>query len=521
MNTANKIGPGIILFLLVLLFCSRYLPSPHAVLVADDWTNLSRSSFYATDSEAVMTGLQDPNRPISMAVLDLLFRRFGNASLPYTIVSFLGNALLILLVVQLGLSLTGNTLIGVLMGVFMAVFPNLVETYQWSTQIINEVACALVWYAASAWLWTRHVQSGRIGYLIGSSLTYIVALFSYEAGLFLPAAYIFLFAFDKKWIKNMFRLVPFAVVVVIYGLWRSTNAFGMNESWHYPPHMKAGLSLTQLAWNGSQILQWWVGDHMVTSIRSGWDGFFLIAPGMRRGLYVLNVILVISLGIVLGRLAKKNPEQTSPPPFSICSVLLFGIAWTGAAFLPCLISYTASRLNVLPAIGIALLLAVVMSRLPIRSMFCLLIIPIFISLGSNQGTTEQYRQVGIFNWKIYHHLELHKDDWAIREIVVFDTSEIRQRQTPGLLSAASEHESTWAQFGNALLFRGFVPRGMIELISGDRRNPIQVVHDVENGARLDTETWQWHERFDPARPRSTAVTNAFYVDVFRVSIGQE
>jgi hypothetical protein len=518
MSSANKIGPGIMLFLLGLLFCSRYLPSPQAVLVADDWTNLSRSSIYATDAEAVMTGLQDPNRPVSMAVLDLLFRRFGTAALPYTIVSFLGNALLIILVVQLGMSLTGNTLIAVLMGVFMALFPNLVETYHWSTQVINEVTCALVWYAASAWMWVRHVQSGRFRYLIGSTFTYMVALFSYEAGLFLPAAYIFLFAFDKKWIANMFRLVPFAVVIVIYGLWRSTNAFGMNESWHYPAHMKAGLTLSQLTWNGIQIMQWWVGDHMVSSIRSGWDGFFLIAPGIRRGLYVLNVIIIILLGIVLGRQAKKNPDPAALSPFSTRSIMLFGVAWTGAAFLPCLVSYTASRLNVLPAIGISLLLAATISRFPMRSWFCLLIIPVFISLGSNQGTTEHYRQAGLFNWKIYRHLEQHKADWASREIVVFDTRGIRQRQTPGLLSAVSEHESTWAQYGNALLFRGFVPRGMIELISGDRQNPIQVVHDVENGARLDADTWRWHERFDPARPRSIAATNAFYVDLFSMAI---
>ena len=513
----NSIGRIVLFALFVLLLTSRFMPNPGTALVADDWYNLARSSFYETTSEAAMTGLQDPNRPLSMLAVEMCFRVFGMNSLPWTIISITANITLLFMVSLLGFELTGKKGLALVMGVFFAVTPNLVETYHWSTQVLNEVACALVWYAASAWLWVRHVNRGGITSLLLSVLAYAVALFSYEAGLFLPVAYVAVIRWREGFIKGAFRLSPFAIVVLLYAAWRVTDSFGMNQSWHYPAHMKVGVTVSSIIWNVWQLMHWWMGENLLMCIRNGWDGFWLLAPWTRRLLLLGNAMVVIVLYLCVRFVERDDQSEERSAVPSTRSALLFGVLWVGAAVLPQIVAYTASRLNVLPAIGVGLLVAMALSRVSVRVWYPFLAVPILISLISNQGTTEQFRQAGEMNRRLYAHLVKSRDEWINKDIVVFDTWMIRQRQTEGLLAPVGQGEQVWAQYGNALLFRGFVPRGMIELASNNRACPVTVVHDMENGAINEGDVWLWHERFDPARPRSTPVTNAYYVDVFNVT----
>ncbi len=513
-----RLGWGALLVAFVLLLCSRFAPHPWAVLVADDWTNLSRSASYASTAEAVRIGLQDPNRPVSMAVLDAFFRATGGDLLPFTVVSIVCNTLLVWLAMGLCFGLTGSRLAALASGLALALLPNLVETYHWSTQIVNELACALVGYAASAWCWVRHVRTGRVGWLVASAAAYAVALFSYEAGVFIPAAFaMLLLPLRGAWLRVALRLAPFAAVVLAYGVWRVTDALGTNQSWHYPPHMQAGVSAYALAWNTWQLLHWWIGEHLIQSVLSGWDGFMQLNPWVRRGWLAANAALVVLAGLACRAAARA--ERVAPPvrPFTLLQVGAFVVVWIAASVAPLLISYTASRLNVLPAIGISIGLGALIARRPGSTWFFALMAPMWLSLASNQGTTEQYRQAGEFNQRVYRHLEAHRADWSARSAIVFDTAGIRDRQTRGLLSRASDHEQAWAQYGNALLFRGFVPRGMVEHISGTRSPGVRILHDVENGARRDGEVWRWHERFDPSRAHETPTADVYHVDLSAVT----
>jgi len=503
--------------LMILLMVSRFVPTPWTALVADDWYNLARSSFYETTKEAARTGLQDPNRPLSMMAVETCFRVFGMNALPWTIVSITANVVLLLLVTLLGFELTGKCITAFVLGLFFAITPNLVETYHWSTQVLNEVACALVWYAASAWLWLRHVNRGGITSLVLSVVAYGVALFSYEAGLFLPVAYVAVIRWRERFIKGALRLSPFAVVVLLYAAWRVTDSFGMNQSWHYPAHMKVGVTVASILWNVWQLLHWWIGENLLMCIRNGWDGFWLLAPWTRRLLLLGNAVVVVVLYQCIRYVERDDQSEVRSTVPSTRSAVLFGMLWVGAAVFPQIVAYTASRLNVLPAIGVGLLVAMVLSRFPVRTWYPFLAVPILICLISNQGTAEQYRQAGEMNRRLYAHLVESHDEWINKDIVVFDTQKIRQRQTEGLMTPVGQGDQVWAQYGNALLFRGFVPRGMIELASGNRACPVTVVHDMENGAINEGDVWLWHERFNPARPRSTPVTNAYYVDVFNVT----
>jgi hypothetical protein len=507
----------VVLPVLALMVLARYLPSVRTELVADDWANLARSSFYASHEEAAWAGAQDPNRPLSMVAVEVVYRLFGTEALRWTLLSLAGNALLLLFAMKMALELTGRRFVAVAAGVMFALLPNLVETYHWSTQVLNEVACALAPYALSGWAWVAYVRRGGAWRLGLSAAAYGVALFSYEAGILLPAAYLALLPWRREPGKCVWRMVPIGVVGLLYVAWRATNAFGLQETSPYPPHMQAGLSLWAIGWNARQIVQWWAGDRFFGAMLNGFDAFASLAPWVRRLLVVGNGVAVGLAGWGLARLQASDRREEGGSSFSQAQAAGFALVWTGAALAIPLVSYTASRLMVLPAIGISLLVALALERWPVRRWGPVLFLPAVLAMVSNQGTAESWRQAGAVHRALYEHLRETHGEWRDKEVLLIDTRGVRHRQTRGLLQPLGEDELTWAHYGNALLIRGFVPKGMARLISGEKNPGIAVVHDVEYGARVEGDVLVWHERWNPSRPRTTPMADVFAVDCLDVA----
>ena len=511
-KASARLGLKLVLLLLLLQFCSRYLPSPWAVLVADDWSNLARSSsIYPSHLDAVRGGLQDTPRPLSMIAVNLGYQIFGDQSAYWTLVSLVANSLLLLAILKMALELTGRRLIAGLAGVIFALLPNLTETYHWSTQVLNEVSCGLVPYALSGWLWVAYLRRGGGWRLALSALAYGAGLFSYEAGILLPAAYLVLLPWKKAPLKSMLRIAPIGLVGIVYLAWRGTNAFGLNPAVHYPPHMQVGLSLLGAVMNGWQLAHWWIGDHVLGSMLNGFEAFAAIPLWTRRFLFAANVGVVLLIGWGLRRLVAADRKENGGHPFSGKQVALFALAWTGAAMAVSLVSYAAARLNVLPGIGISLLVALALGRVPVRIWALLLFVPAVLAMVSNQGTAENYRQAGRLCRGLYATLQASQDQWRDKEILLVDTRSLRQRQTPGL-APYNEDQRMWAQHGNAVLIRGFVPMGMVRLITGQKQPNVQVLLDVEYGAQVEGDRLIWHDRYNSSRPHTNAMADVFVVD---------
>ena len=508
----SYLGLGLVLVQVVLQLWSRYLPVPAAVLVGDDWANLERSSCYASMAQAAWTGLQDPNRPLSMVAVEVGYRVLGDRAWAWTLVSLVGNSLLLLAILKMALELTGRRWIAAAAGVVFAVLPNLTETYHWSTQVLNEVACGLVPYALSGWLWVAYLRRGGGWRLALSALAYGAGLFSYEAGILLPAAYLVLLSWKKAPLKSTLRIAPLGLVGVLYLAWRATDSFGLNHSWYYPPHMQVGPSLYGVVVNTWQLVHWWIGDHLFGTMLNGFEAFSAIPLWTRRFLFAANIGVVLLVGRGLRRMGVADRKEDGDSPFSGRQVVLFGLVWTGAAMAISLVSYTAPRLNVLPAIGISLLAALLLERLPFRAWAPLLFVPAVMALVSNQGTAENFRQAGRLCRGLYSTLQASREQWQDKEIVLIDTRSLRQRQTPGL-KPYNEDDRWWAQHGNAVSIRGFVPMGMVRRILGQSQPKVQVLMDVEYGARIEGDRLRWHDRYNPTRPHTNSMADVFVVDV--------
>lgn len=506
-----RLGWMIVLPVLLLQVYSRYAPSPWAVFFSDDWTNYPRSLFYASTREAALTGLQDPNRPVSMAVVDVVFRLFGNNRLCWTALSLVSHSLMLWFIMRLGLELTGDRRVAAIQGLLFALLPNVTDTWQWSTQILNEVTCALLFYALSGWLWVAHVRRGGAVRLVGSVLAYAMALFSYESGIFLPAAYPFLLPWRREPGRTLLKMAPFALFVCLYAAWRMTNAFGLNRSWYYPPHMQMGFSWWFLGWNARQIAHWWIGDRFFGTILSGLENFAMLRPWTRRLLGLGNVLVVVTGGLLLRRLFRRGEEQSESRVFSTGQAVAFGLVWAAAGAATSLVSYVCGRLNYLPAIGITLLGGLLLVRWPWRSWYATLLVPAMICLAANQGMTEHFRQVGALNQRLFTYLQRHQAEWSDKEVLLFDTRSLRHRLTPGLLSPVSVAEDTWT------LVRSYIPMGMVQLITRERPARQHVIVDVESNTQIKGDELAWHYRYDPSVSRRTPLDRVFVVDVWNAT----
>ncbi len=515
-GSRRRLGWGVVLGVLLLQVWSRYLPSPWAVFVADDWTNYARSTLFPSMKEAVTVSLQDPNRPLSTTAVAVGYRLFGPRPVYWTILSLLSHSLMLWFIMKMGLELTGSRRVAALQGALFALLPNLHETWQWSTQILNEVTCGLLFYALAGWLFVAHVRRGGAAWLAGAALAYAVGLFSYEQGILLPAVGLAILPWRRSLGRALLKMVPFGAAFLLYAAWRATDSFGLNTAWHYPDQMKVGFSLWGIGWNARQLVHWWIGDRFFGAILSGLMSFSTLAPWTRR-LLALGNIAAISAAVFLWRRLASDKEDALPAAFSAAQVAGFGVLWAGASMATILASYTAGRLNILPAMGLTLLGGLLLARLPWCAWATALFVPALVILAANQGTSENFRQAGEFNWRVYDYLRVRQAEWQDKDVLLFDTGSLRHRQTRGLVTPASALEYTWAEYGNTLLFRGFVPLGMVQRLAGAMSPHVQVIQDVECGARVDGSELAWHTRYRPDEPFRTPLDRVFIVDVFQAA----
>ncbi|HPT15711.1 MAG TPA: hypothetical protein PK388_00360, partial [Kiritimatiellia bacterium] len=278
--------------------------------------------------------------------------------------------------------------------------------------------------------------------------------------------------------------------------------------WHYPPHMQAGASLAGIVWGAREVVHWWCGDHLAATLRAGWRSFATLPIAVQIGLATVDVAAVFLIGRGLRRLAAAEDRKDAEQPFGVAQAALFALAWSAAAGAISLASYAAPRLNVLPAIGVALLAALILDRMPFRYWAPSLCLPAILAMASNQGTAESYRRAGQWNQAIYAQLRQTADEWRGKKILLFDVATLRRTLPPPLAGVPD----AWANDGNAPLARGFTFIGMAQLAAGRKDPGAQVVHGIECGARIAGDRLIWHDRFDPSRPHADSMVDVFVVD---------
>jgi hypothetical protein len=215
-----------ILGLFFLNFFTHYLFIFHYSFVSDDWSEI----VYPIFSQYTVTNLiLESQRPLLYVTGKVIVPIFGSYVLAYQILTLITTTLIIILVFLIAKSLFKHVFQdprsnAFLVATFFCVIFNIDQLYAWGSMFAVNIAFVL--YLSSFYFYINANQKQH--YLFLSIFTFLIALFFYELGIFLPLICLFYdLIFNRDWKKSLLYVLPLG----IYGIIRVTHWFGFG--WVY------------------------------------------------------------------------------------------------------------------------------------------------------------------------------------------------------------------------------------------------------------------------------------------------
>jgi len=498
---------GAVAFILLFQWWNRFSGAPMVDFVIDDWRlwkiGLSCSSF----SDALMQMLNWPDRPLGTGMMIGTYYLLGDFIPGYVILETIYTALFLLVGMWSVFLLTRDRLVVLVFGLVFSLLPNLTESFQWHTMSIS-YGLGYTAYLLTLGSWVSYLQRRHPGWLVLSVFSFAFALGSYEVGILMPAALLLLGRREDAR-RLVMAMAAFGLVIVLYLIWKFTDGMGTLDVRLFP-HRDLSFNGPGLLWNAKELIRWWLGSRMLICLTNGLNGFLTLSSSMIRMLAAGNLVMGL-LGLWILKSPRIQMAESAPPPFSKIQLMAFALCWVFVTNVLTLFSWTAGRMNYLPAVGVALLLALGYRWMKARVSLSLFLV-MLLCMMANQGTSAQWRDSGVFHRAMYEYLQKHSEDWQKAQVVLFDTSGFRNRLTPGLLS---KEGSTWGSYGNAGLMRGVFFGSMMDLIIPNY--PVKdVLLDMEHEAYAKGDSLYWHGWYDPSVKYSTSLTNVYWIDCQKV-----
>ncbi|HMO50418.1 MAG TPA: hypothetical protein PKE26_06195 [Kiritimatiellia bacterium] len=493
-HTGSKRGfilLGGALFLVLFQWLSRYAGAPVVDFTVDDWRLWKIASSCSSLGEAFMQALNWPDRPLGAGIMMASYYLMDDHILAYNIAGYVYTAAYLLVGMGAVYALTHDGVTAFVYGVLFSVLPNLTESYQWHTMSVS-YGVGFTAYLLTVWLWVRYVEHGGAARLIAVSGSFAVALFSYEIGILIPAALLLLCDPGNKK-RALAGLSGLGVVILAYLAWKFTDGFGTLGTLLFPKR-QVEFDVAGYAWNAREVVRWWTGTRVLEAFAHGLDGFLTLSTA--RLMWLIPITMIAAAVAVTGwrRGAQHVEAAFSKAPFSAFRLVVFSLAWFAVVNVITVLSWPGGRMNYLPAFGFCLGLAVMSRRwfrnAPGVATWLLLVLFMF----SNQGTSAQWRDSGLFHRALYEYLGETRSVWQEKTAMVVDTSMFRDRLTPGLLSPPSYDILHWGHYGNATLIRGAFVSTMVTMLS---EAPVEVMLDMEYGITREGDEvagYGWYDR---------------------------
>jgi hypothetical protein len=461
--------------------------------VLDDWTNLKDYGARPW-GEILAKATTHPTRPVSLFCVMAGFRIFGDLPTAFFLLSFALQmgfiALCLGLATELGLSRASAFGVGLC---FLA-WPVLSENIRWPTMVVGASACALPAYLAALWGFVRHIRTGsRVSLLVGGA-AYLLAVFSYESGIFLPVAALALWTRENR--RRVLRAgLVCATVLGAYATWRLTNAFGRGTAFLLAGHFQPDWQWRTLLWNAAESLR-------------------LLLAAFREPLNPPPSLLLPAAGLAAGfgwywRRHRRPPDEEEIPP----RLTAFALLWFLAGLAPILVSYAAGRLLYLPLVGLSLGLAPWFNRAARRPGGAAV-------LAAASAVMVWIHLVAQRDWRISGQVQR-----ALRQELIAGNSAWRAEGRAVILVRTGPESAPSAftrppgypyRLGQAGFLRGFA----LENLAFGIADPLPVVLDVECGLRKELTPaaaggarYHWHRRFDPSQTHHAPAAEAVELDI--------
>lgn len=508
--TGRRAWFAVILFAVVFQWCSRYAGAPVVDFVVDDWKLWKIALECDSLGEALLQARNWPDRPLGTGMMIGTYYLLGDRIVGYVVLESLYTALFLLAGMWTVFVLTRDRLTVLLFGLALALWPNLTESFQWHTMTVS-YGLGFTAYLVVLGAWAHYLHGRGVHWLAVAGGAFAFALFTYEAGIALPAVFLLLGGRDC-WRRLCAGMAVFAVVIALYLVWKLTDGLGTLEARLFP-HRGFTPDWAGIVWNIKETSRWWVGSHLLECVANGLDGFLTLSTRAIRWLLVLNVALV-SAAVILVRRMRAVPPEENPIPYSGICLAVLGGSWWAAANLLTALSWTGGRMNYLPAFGASLLVALGIRRFIKTGPGLAAALVMGLCLIANQGTSAQWRDSGRFHRAMYVHLQATAPHWSQADIVLFDTAGIRQRTTRRMIRPADQ---VWGSYGNAVLMRGWFLKSMMDLVAPDH-DVKTILLDMEHGAYREGDSWQWHAWYNPSVRYAAPTSDVYRIDCLQVAI---
>ena len=488
----------------LLQLLSRFGGAPVCDFTLDDWGILLRSQHFGW-VESFSLAIRDPDRPVAAVLLTQIFSMFGDHPPLYAILSAVSFSVFIALLVWLVVLLTRRLDAALFAGFVFAVLPNLTESFLWPTMICY--APGLICYPAAAIAFVHYTRRPSPFTGLATLFLLLIALANYEAGIGLSVALLALVPL-RETIKSPWKFWPVLTPPFLYLVWKFTHGFGLARGFLFVPR-KLEISTASMFWNTTETVGWWTGRHFLASISNGLSGLQLATNGHLRFLLACNFAAIALILFI----AKRTRDPQPPAPENRTDLFrcaIFGILWFALSAAISLVSWTGGRLNLLPAVGLAMTLGSLAALFPAQRWFSILACTALLMLPANEGTALQWRESGAMQRRLFNFVRASAPEWREKNIVLFDTARLRERLAPDLRHAAAADPQSAAFFGNAGLLRGFAPQAMLDL-SGNTNKTVSVL-DVECDAHFAADALVWHNRYAPDAAHSIPRKNVFVID---------
>ena len=253
---------------------------------------------------------------------------------------------------------------------------------------------------------------------------------------------------------------------------------------------------------------------MAKSFLGGCEAFATLLPKWQIAFVAGSLVFLGLLRLCMRRFGNAPVPAADGDRARAWKNLFIGLLWMALAYSPHLLFPVCSRHNLLPIFGAGIVLGAVWTLRPTHAPAWVWCGIGLLCLIANAGNALAWRDASTFSRRIYRYLAATQDEWRGKELVLFDTLSLRERQTAGILATCSDAPYTWAEYHNAILLRGFVGNGMLKMCTP---NPPQAIQDTEHGARVENGILHWHDRYNPSVPHETPMDRVFRVACLAVA----
>ncbi len=326
----------ILLLLLLVHLISHFLPFERLSIAPDDYAHheaLKNMSLFEIISRWT-------DRPLHFVWASIIYKTIGYNTNIGTIALFISSFIPTLITFFILVKIFKSLITPVVLSIIFLLIPNKLEVYH--TVVFIHINIVMSLYLLSLLFFINYYEKNKLYILTISVVFYLIAIFWYEAGFFLPILYFIILYKKSNVIKSIKIILPFLIVALIYLSFRYTNGFGIgNDFSGRMPRLDSLFFITE-------FFNSFFGRYIIRSIVYGIYNFTQIPFQYLSLLILFNAILAF----ILFKFVNINDEIKLNKKFFYLSILLIIIS-----LIPNLLAGSIGGRNlVIPAIGFSFII---------------------------------------------------------------------------------------------------------------------------------------------------------------------